>query len=176
MSKKQSKNLSKVKSMLDGTFGGHKIQVSMAGEPEKTRKVGDRWFDSGGDEWEQMNGYRSKIKKTPDVGIFHQQCKDCDRNCSNEKRHKVSWIKFNKCYYCQMNFEFKLKSFPGKWEAWVRLQQLNNMDAMERDLIQALDDWAEEDKQKIFDESVSNALANWETEQNIEYNKKLTGQ
>ena len=172
MSKKQSKNLNKVQSMLDGTFGGHKIMVGQYNPVEPTRKVGDTWTDSEGYKWEQKQGYKMKLKSTPDVGIFHQQCEDCDKNCSLEKRHRQSWIKFNKCFYCQMNFEFKLKSFPGKWEAWVRLQQLNNMDAMERDLIQELDDFSKEGK--LFDDSVANALANWETEQTIDYNKKLT--
>tara|TARA_Y100001963_G_scaffold141413_1_gene209592 strand:+ start:127 stop:651 length:525 start_codon:yes stop_codon:yes gene_type:complete len=171
------KNLQKVKDMVEGKFGGFKTQVGFGDqEVEPIRKVGDTWTDSDGYKWEQKEGYKLKLKSTPNVGIFHQQCEDCERNCSLEKRHRVSFIKFKKCFYCQMNFEFKLKSFPGKWEAWVRLQQLNNMDAIERDLEQALDDWAEEDKKKIFDESVSNALANWETEQQIDYNKKLTGQ
>ena len=176
MSKKQSKNLSRVQSMLDGTYGGKKTQVGYS-KTEVTRKVGDVWEDSDGVKWEQKQGYISKIGRMPDVGIFHQQCKDCKRNCSIDKRHNEAWIKFDRCWYCQLNFELKLQSFPGKWEAWVRLQQLNNMDIIERDMIQALEeDNKFDNKIRKFDESVSNALANYETEQTIERNKKLTGQ
>ena len=76
-----------------------------------------------------------------------------------------------------MDFEIKLQSFPGKWEAWVRLQQLNNMDVIEKDMVQALEeDNTMDAKIRKFDESVSNSLANWETEQSMTYNKKLTGQ
>ena len=57
MGKKLEKNLTKVQSMLDGTYGG-KIQSGY--EAKKIdRKVGDIWNDSDGDQWEQMNGYRS---------------------------------------------------------------------------------------------------------------------
>ena len=180
MSKGKNKNIARVQSMLDGTYGGKKTQVglgSVGHHPNDGHKVGDRWTDSEGVEWEQKEGYRSKVSRLPDVGLFSKQCKDCDRNCSLDKRHNEAWIKFDRCWYCQLNFELKLQSFPGKWEAWVRLQQLNNMDIIERDMIQALEeDNSFDNKIRKFDESVSNALSNYETEQTIERNKKLTGQ
>ena len=58
---KQSKNLQKVQDMLDGRGTG-KIQVGYS-TVEETRKVGDRWFDSEGREWEQKNGYRTNVTK-----------------------------------------------------------------------------------------------------------------
>ena len=171
------KNLAKVKDMVEGKFGGYRPQVGYGDQDAApTRKVGDKWTDSEGIEWEQKKGYYSKISAV-NVGMFHQQCEDCDKNCSLSKMHQDTYIRFEKCYYCQMNFEIKLQSYPGKWEAWVRLQQLNNMDVIEKDLVQALEeDNTMDAKIRKFDESVSNSLANWETEQNIAYNKKLTGQ
>ena len=41
---KQSKNLAKVQSMLDGTYGG-KIQSGYS-PTEEIRNVGDKWIDS----------------------------------------------------------------------------------------------------------------------------------
>ena len=55
---KQSKNLAKVQSMLDGTYGG-KIQSGYT-PTEKHREVGDKWTDSEGYEWEQKEGFRVK--------------------------------------------------------------------------------------------------------------------
>jgi hypothetical protein len=169
------KNIKKVNEMLDGTFGGYKIQVGV-GDQESTpdRKVGDKWTDSDGVEWEQKEGYYSKVSKMANIGIFHKQCKDCKKNCSREKRHSDTFNRFNRCWYCQVDFEYKLKSFPGKWEAWVRLQQLNNMDSVERDMIQMLEENEKLDNKKTFDMSVANSLANWEVEQTVERNKKLT--
>ena len=43
---KESKNLAKVQSMLDGTYGG-KIQSGYT-PTEEVRKVGDKWIDSQG--------------------------------------------------------------------------------------------------------------------------------
>ena len=61
MSKKHSKNLQKVQDMLDGKGTG-KIQSGYIPENiHANRKIGERWIDSEGDEWEQKDGYRSKI-------------------------------------------------------------------------------------------------------------------
>ena len=65
---KQSKNLAKVQSMLDGTYGG-KIQSGYS-PTEEHRKVGDKWTDSDGNKWEQKEGYRYKIPSMPSVGMF----------------------------------------------------------------------------------------------------------
>ena len=77
---KQSKNLAKVQSMLDGTYGG-KIQSGYS-PTEEIRNVGDKWTDSEGYEWEQKEGFRVKNSVMPAVGMFNHQCKDCGKNCS----------------------------------------------------------------------------------------------
>ena len=69
MAKKTSKNLQRVQDMLDGNFQT-KTQIWMGEEKESERKVGDKWTDSDGVQWEQKQGYRSKISKTPDTGMF----------------------------------------------------------------------------------------------------------
>ena len=72
---KQSKNLQKVQDMLDGKGTG-KIQVGYSTAKE-THKVGDRWFDSDGREWEQKNGYRTNVTKLANKGVANQ-CSDCN--------------------------------------------------------------------------------------------------
>jgi hypothetical protein len=163
------KNTERIQSMLSGDYK-RKLQVGYS-TAEERREVGDKWTDLDGVEWEQRKGYRMKISKMADVGIFHMQCKDCNSNCSLEKKHIKTYNRFERCWYCQVDFEIKLKSWPGKWEAWVRLQQLNNMDSIERDLIQALEENEKLDKKKIFDKSVANALANSNVEMTIKKNQ-----
>ena len=69
MAKKLSKNLQKVQDMVDGTYGG-KIQSGFISDNvHANRKVGERWFDSDGKEWEQKEGYRSSVKTLPDAGL-----------------------------------------------------------------------------------------------------------
>ena len=72
---KQSKNIQKVQDMLDDKHDKKIISGYMP--TEETHKVGDRWFDSDGKEWEQKNGYRVNITKLASAGIA-EQCSECE--------------------------------------------------------------------------------------------------
>ena len=75
---KYEKNLEKVQSYLDGTHQG-KIQSGFIPEDiHGGRKVGDKWTDSDGVEWEQRDGYRSKISKLAAVGLGNN-CSGCKK-------------------------------------------------------------------------------------------------
>ena len=69
-----SKNLQRVKDMLDGNYKS-KIQSGYIGEKEKERKIGDKWIDVDGVEWEQKNGYHVKVNKLANVGILKERVK-----------------------------------------------------------------------------------------------------
>ena len=167
MGKKHSKNLQKVQDMLDGKGTG-KIQSGYM-PTEETHKVGDRWFDSDGKEWEQKNGYRVNITKLGNVGIG-DNCTDCDKLIASPWDKDV--YKFNKrCYHCQIDFEVDLKIKPIRWFAWRRLKDFENLRALEAEM----DDWFEERKKQLqqnpFDMKVANALANSNVEMTINKNK-----
>ena len=170
---KQSKNLAKVQSMLDGTYGG-KIQSGYTPTDEH-REVGDKWTDSDGYEWEQKEGFRVKSGGSGvSVGMFSHQCKDCKKNCSPKTAKpwdRDTWKADGRCYHCQMNYELDL-SFdkPIRWFAYRRLKDLQNMDALEKDMIQWDDELTEQRKKNPFDEKVANALANGEVEMSIKKN------
>ena len=155
------KNLQRVSDMLDGTYK-RKIQVGYSKTNEK-RGIGDRWFDSDGKEWEQKDGYIASVNKTPSVGIFSKVCKDCGTNCSTNndvKIHNEVWKKFERCYYCQIDFEAKLKAYPIKWWAWTRLQDMQRWIAGRRELEQWIDEQEKIKNKKVYDMSVANAMAN----------------
>ena len=168
---KQSKNLAKVQSMLDGTYGG-KIQSGYS-PTEEIRNVGDKWIDSEGYEWEQKEGFRVKNSVMPAVGMFNHQCKDCGKNCSPKMAKpwdRDCWKADGRCYHCQMNYEIDLKSKPIKWFAYRRLKDLQNMESLEKDMIQWVDELTEQRKKNPFDEKVANALANGEVSMQIKKN------
>ena len=168
---KQSKNLAKVQSMLDGTYGG-KIQSGYS-PTEEIRKVGDKWTDSEGYEWEQKEGFRVKNSVMPAVGMFNHQCKDCGKNCSPKMAKPWDRDCFKadgRCYYCQLDYEVELKTKPIRWFAYRRLKDLNYMDAIEKEMIQWVDEFTEGRKQNPFDEKVANALANGEVSMQIKKN------
>ena len=95
-----SKNLQKVKDMLDGNFK-HKIQSGYTPDIIQ-REVGDRWTDSDGDEWEQKKGYKMKISRTPGRGIA-DQCNTCE-SFILKAWDKDTYKADGRCYHCQLNY------------------------------------------------------------------------
>ena len=172
---KQSKNLAKVQSMLDGTYGG-KTQVGYGDQDTKHHKVGDTWIDSEGYEWEQKDGYQvKKGGSMPARGMFNHQCKDCGKNCSPKMTKPWDRDVFKadgRCYYCQMDYEIDLKADkPIRWFAYRRLKDLKNMEALEKDMEQWVEDMTRQRERNPFDETVANALANGEVSMQINKNK-----
>jgi len=170
---KDSKNLAKVQSMLDGTYGG-KIQSGYSSIQEH-RKVGDKWVDSEGYEWEQKDGFQVKSGGSmPARGMFNHQCKDCKKNCSPKiaKPWDRDCFKADgRCYYCQMDYEIDLKADkPIRWFAYRRLKDLINMESLEKDMVQWIEDIEKEKEKNPFDKTVANALANGEVEMQINRN------
>ena len=170
MGKKISKNLQKVQDMLDGNNTG-KLQVGMhiSDNVHEGRKVGDKWTDSDGVEWEQMNGYRSKVSRMPDRGIA-DQCKDCDMYIT-KPWDKELFRSNQRCYYCQIEFEAVLKS-TGKYDAWIKEKNEQWVKDFEKDNKQLVEEI--EKLENPFDKSVVNALANANVDSTIKVNKKLT--
>ena len=174
---KYEKNLEKVQSYLDGTHQG-KIQSGYTSIEEK-HEIGDKWFDSEGIQWEQMNGYYSKVSKMGNVGIFSKQCKDCDKPCT--KSFDVdTYDRMNRCYNCQTTFELDLKyekknrigQNGNKWQFWIKLQELKRWDARDREIEQFVFNRHEENKINPFDKSVANAMANANISMEIKKNTK----
>ena len=174
--KRYEKNLNKVQSYLDGTYGG-KIQSGYT--PDNVEyKVGDRWTDSDGVGWEQKNGYRSKVSNTGNIGIFSKQCKDCDKPCT--KSFDIdTYNRMGRCYNCQTTFELDLKyekknrigKNGNKWKFWVKLQELRRWDAIDKEVEQFVLNRHEENKINPFDKSVVNAMANANVSMEIKKNK-----
>ena len=170
------KNLQKVKDMVDGKFGGFKTQVGYGDQDAApVRKVGDKWTDSEGYEWEQKEGFKVKSAGSmPAVGMFNHQCKDCGKNCSPKMAKPWDRDCFKadgRCYHCQIDFEAELKTGkPLRWFAYRRLKDLQNMEAIHRDMEQWVEEMTKEKNKNPFDETVANALANGEVEMTINKN------
>ena len=163
---KQSKNLQKVQDMLDGKGTG-KIQSGFI--PDNVhdgRKLGEKWTDSEGDEWEQKEGYRSKVSRTPNVGLG-DNCKSCESLIS-KKWDKDCYKADGRCYHCQLNFELDLQfDKPIRWFAYRRLKDFRNQMAIEKEMEQWVDEFEKIRNEKVFDETVANALANGEVDLQI---------
>ena len=156
------KNTQRVQDMLDGNYK-NKIQVGYS-KTEETRKVGDKWTDSDGVEWEQKEGFKVKLSNTPAVGMFNHQCKDCGKNCSPKMSKPWDRDCFKadgRCYHCQTNYELDLKfDKPIRLFAYRRLKDLQNMESLEKEMEQWVEEFTRMKAEKVFDESIANAMAN----------------
>jgi len=169
MAKKHSKNLQKVQDMLDGK---HKKKIISGYMPtEETHKVGDRWFDSDGKEWEQKNGYRVNITKLANRGIVDHRCSDCEKYIVKPWDKEI--FKFNdRCYHCQIDFEAELKG-TGKFDEWKEAQDKR----IKEGYIERFEKENEELVKEIaklenpFDTKIANALANGNVSMEINKNK-----
>ena len=170
MSKKHSKNLQKVQDMLDGK-STLKIQSGYM-PTEQTHKVGDRWFDSDGKEWEQKDGYRVNVSKLANRGIVDHKCSVCEKYIVKPWDKEI--FKFNdRCYYCQIDFEAELKG-TGKYDEWkeeqdkrIKEDYIKKFEEDNAELVKEL-----ENLENPFDMTVANALANGEVEMTINKNTK----
>jgi len=165
------KNLAKVQDMLDGNYK-RKIQSGYTPTEEK-RKVGDIWTDVDDVTWEQKDGFRVKVSKLANVGIFERQCKDCDAGIVkawDKDTHKAD----GRCYHCQLNYELDLQfDKPIRWFAYRRLKDFKNMESLEKDFIKWIDEKEKLDKEKVFDDTVANAMANENVTMAINKNKAI---
>tara|TARA_B100001094_G_scaffold239026_1_gene234539 strand:+ start:582 stop:1136 length:555 start_codon:yes stop_codon:yes gene_type:complete len=180
-SSKYNKNLQKVQDMLDGNHN-RKLQVGYGEKAEEVKKVGDKWTDSEGYKWEQKKGFKVKLSNTPARGIA-PRCSSCEKYCI-EPWDKSTQPRYGRCYTCQGEWEEDLKwnkknriGLKGnKWQHWVRLQQLLDMDAIEKDMEGKIDEISRirNAEDNPFDKSVVNALANSNVDTSMQVNKKLT--
>ena len=98
------KNIQKVQDMVDGNYKS-KIQIGTHIEKDvhANRKVGDIWTDSDGDQWEQKEGYRSKVSTLAAKGLG-DNCPDCKKLIvKGWDKDSYKWNK--RCYYCQIDHE-----------------------------------------------------------------------
>ena len=166
------KNLQKVKDMLDGTYGG-KIQSGFIPEDvHANKKIGEKWTDSDGVEWEQKDGYRSKVSRMANVGLGDIcSMEDC-KKLIIKKWDKDTYKADGRCYHCQLNFELDLQyDKPIRWFAYRRLKDFKNMASIEKEMIQWVDEFEKIKKENPFDEKVANAIANGEVDLTINKNK-----
>jgi len=134
-----------VKQLLQGTHESQNtIQVGFNGEIQEkiTRKVGDRWFDSDGNEWEQKDGYSMKLGKVwqQELHDYLKGFSNCPKEictCTMPKRldDKMKAM-HGMCFDCVIEMEHKIR-LEKKWDEYekekVKLNALAWLDEAERD-------------------------------------------
>lgn len=159
-----------VKNILAGTHEEqNKLQVGYVPkeEPKVTREIGDRWFDSDGNEWEQKDGYKMKLGKEwqQELHSYLNTFQNCPKEtclCVAPKRldEKMKSI-HGMCFDCVIEMEHKIK-LEKKWDEYEREKLKQNALAWLSE--------AEKDKNLIAEELSKVEFANsfgdsekWET-------------
>lgn len=119
-------SIENVKELLKGEHSSQTaIQVGYDGEVEEkiTRKVGDRWTDSDGNEWEQKEGYSIKLGKEwqQELHNYLNTFPNCQKEtctCTMPKRidEKMRMV-HGMCLDCVTEVEHKIR-LEGKWDEY----------------------------------------------------------
>jgi len=138
-------NIQDVKDILAGKHEAqNKLQVGYVPkeEPKVTRTVGEKWFDSDGNEWEQKEGYSVKLGKQwqQELHEYLNTFPNCRKEvctCSMPKRldEKMKAI-HGMCFDCVVEMEHKIK-LEKKWDEYekekLRQNALSWLKEAERD-------------------------------------------
>ena len=142
-----------VKKLLHGEHESqNRVQVGYVGEKvedTEIRKVGDKWFDSDGNEWEQKNGYKVKLGKEwqQELHQYLNTFPNCQKEtctCGFPKRLDEKMRRIHgMCFDCVIDMEHKIR-LEGKWDEYEKRKVKENAIAWLQE--------AEKDKNLIADE------------------------
>ena len=117
-----------VEKLLHGTHESQtSVQVGYSGEIEEkiSRKVGDKWKDADGNEWEQKEGYSIKLGKEwqQELHQYLNTFPNCQKEvctCTMPKRldEKMKAI-HGMCFDCVVDMEHKIR-LAGKWDEYEK--------------------------------------------------------
>jgi len=142
-----------VKKLLAGEHDSQqKVQVGFSAdkkEDNEIRKIGDKWFDEDGNEWEQKNGYKVKLGKEWQQELHHYlntfpNCPKENCTCGMPKRLDQKMKKIHgMCFDCVVDMEHKIR-LEGKWDEYEKTKLKQNALAWLED--------AERDKNLVAEE------------------------
>jgi len=169
-------SINDVKKLISGEHESqNRVQVGFTPdkkEEDQTRAIGEKWFDSDGNEWEQKNGYKIKLGKVwqQELHEYLNSFPNCPKEsctCGIPKRLDQKMKKIHgMCFDCVVKMEHKIR-LEGKWDEYEKTKLKENAMAW---LIEA-----ERDKNLIVDELSRLEFANefgdiekWDTKINKE--------
>lgn len=134
-----------VEKLIQGTHESQNvIQVGFNGQVEEriSRKVGDRWKDADGNEWEQKDGYSIKLGKEWQQELHQylkgfQNCPKETCTCTMPKRldEKMKAL-HGMCFDCVTEMEHKIR-LEKRWDEYekhkLKLNGLSWLKEAERD-------------------------------------------
>tara|TARA_R100001377_G_scaffold34933_1_gene19255 strand:+ start:1049 stop:1525 length:477 start_codon:yes stop_codon:yes gene_type:complete len=150
------KNIEKVKKLIAGVGGKRTPGVGYTGKTIQMRKEGEIWEESTGRKFTKVDGKRQQITKIPPRGF--DKCDDC-KKLILKKIDQQTFNRMAKCYYCQIDFEMKLRK-EDKWDDWVKEMETKRWEAILAEY--EAENIVMKESDGAFDKTVANAIANHE--------------
>ena len=127
--------LNDVKKLIAGQHESQqKIQVGYTEENKEdntSRKIGNKWFDEDGNEWEQRNGYKIKLGKEWQQELHEYlntfpNCPNETCTCGMPKKidEKMKRI-HGMCFDCVIDMEHKIR-LEGTWDEYEKRKVKQN--------------------------------------------------
>lgn len=127
------KNIKAVSEMIEGN---HKTQtkktISFDNKEVVRRRIGEKWIDGNGQEWEQKNGYKVKVGKFSKLRQELNSFPNCSKEtciCIEPSRADLKMKAYHgMCLDCVVDMEHNLK-LTGDFEQYEKKKLLNNAES-----------------------------------------------
>ena len=149
----QINNLNDVKRVLSGDFVNVQIGYG-SNEKDIQRKIGETWVGLDGIEWEQMNGYKSKVTKLDYIREEINKYNSCPMEICNVNQYNETRLdkKFRNlmgmCGKCVAKLETKIR-VDGNWEEYEKnkvkqnaISYLKDKQTELQDMVNALENFS----------------------------------
>jgi hypothetical protein len=162
------KNIDIVRDYLNGERPY--IKVGYTGDVNKyiIRKVGERWTDSSGKEWEQKDYGPVAVTRVSDIirEEMEQRCTCCNREIRWGDRHdKKMYYKTKKCFDCLIEEETMLR-IKGKFKLYETKKLIENelsyLNDVKKKLKEAREYLSSEDSKKFTYVNSNGLVEEWD--------------
>ena len=143
-------NIKRIQDLVSGNYRNN-IQTGYESKTDHQRKEGEEWTDARGRSWKIEDGKRKQITKVPPRGF--DKCKGCEKLIL-KTIDQETYDRFQKCQYCQIDFEMKLR------KEWVQEQEKKRWEAVLAEYESEMN--LQDSGKGAFDKTVANAIANHE--------------
>ena len=133
---KKLQNIKAINEMLAGTHKSQtKTTVGYQSKKDEEHKVGDKWVDANGVEWEQKDGYKVSSAKVLDAVrnalksyMLPKVCPKCNNDMKDNKYNRKMWKVHKMCFDCVIEMEHEHR-LNGTFDEYARNLMRPNIEA-----------------------------------------------
>lgn len=136
---KKLQNIRAINQMLSGTHKSQNKTTVGYQSKEEDRKIGDKWIDNNGIQWEQKDGYKVSSAKALEAVMaaikalkMPSTCPKCNNEMKNNQYNKKMWSIHKMCFDCVIDMEHEHR-LNGTYEQYEKDLMRKNIEAWLKD-------------------------------------------